>query len=432
MQVSVETTSGLERRMTVEVPEERIEKEVQRRLQHLARTTNLKGFRPGKVPMKVVASRFGNDVRQEVISEVIQSTFYEAASQEKLTPAGLPQIEPKSLDAGKAVEYVATFEVMPEFEAASLDGVTFEKQVARIGDADLDKMLNTLREQRTEWVAVEREAKEGDRVIVDFKGTIDGEEFTGNEGKQVPLTLGGKRMIEGFEEGLTGIKAGEERTLDLTFPEEYANKELAGKAVQFAVSVSAVEEAHLPEIDDAFVAGFGVTEGGVEAFRKEVSDNMEREMNESVASKLKQKVMDKLIEINEVEIPRALIDNESQALARQMQQNMHVPAGKQGADLDPSVFEEQARRRVTLGLILSDLIKKNGLKASEELLRAKVESIAASYERPDDVVKWYFADRNRLGEIESLVLEDLVVDWVLENSEVTEVESSFDEIMNRG
>lgn len=432
MQVSVETTSGLERRMTVEVPEERIEKEVQRRLQQLARTTNLKGFRPGKVPMKVVASRFGNDVRQEVVTEVIQSTFYEAASQEKLTPAGLPQIESKSLDAGKAVEYVATFEVMPEIEAASLDGVTLEKQVASIGDADIDKMFDTLREQRTEWVAVEREAKEGDRVIVDFKGTIDGEEFAGNEGKQVPLTLGGKRMIEGFEEGLVGAKAEEERTLDLVFPEDYASKELAGKAVQFAVSVSAVEEARLPEIDDDFVAAFGVTEGGVEAFRSEVRDNMVREMEQTIGSKLKQLVMDKLIEINEIELPKALIDNESQALAQQMQQNMQTPAGKEGVDLDPSVFEEQARRRVTLGLILSDLIKRNELKASEDELRAKVESIAASYEHPDEVVKWYFGDRSRLGEIESLVLEDRVVDWVLENAEVTEVESSFNEIMNRG
>lgn len=432
MQVSVETTSGLERRMTVEVPEERVEKEVQRRLQQLARTTNLKGFRPGKVPMKVVASRFGNDVRQEVINEVIQSTFYEAATQEKLTPAGLPQIEPKSVDAGKAVEYVATFEVMPEIEAASLEGVTLEKQVATIGDEDIDKMLNTLREQRTEWKGVKRKAKEGDRVIIDFKGTIDGEEFPGNEGKQVPLTLGGKRMIEGFEEGLVGAKAGEEKTLDLVFPEDYANKELAGKAVQFAVTVSAVEESKLPEIDDDFVAAFGVTEGGVEAFRKEVRDNMEREMSQAVDSRLKQQVMDKLIEINDIELPKALVDNESQALAQQMQQQMQTPAGKEGVDLDPTVFEEQARRRVSLGLILSDLIQKNELKTSEDELRAKVESIAATYEQPDEVVKWYFADRSRLGEIESLVLEDRVVEWVVENSEINEVESSFNEIMNRG
>lgn len=431
MQVSVESISGLERRMTVEVPEERIDSEIQRRLQNLARTTKIDGFRPGKVPMKVIVGRFGSHVRADVVNEMIQSTFYEALTQEKLNPAGMPQIEPTSMEKGGSLAYVATFEVMPELELASLDGVKIEKPTATVEDSDLDKMLETLQQQRTTWEAVTRKAKKGDRLVIDFVGTIDGEEFAGNKGEAVPVTLGGQRMIAGFEEGLIGAKSGESLTLDLTFPEDYGNSELAGKAVQFATTVQSVEAAKLPEMDEEFVQSFGV-EGGLDGLRVEVRQNMERELEQAINARIKSSVMDKLIEINDIAIPQALIKSESEALAQQMQQNMHVPNGKSGADMAPSIFEGQAKRRVALGLILSALIKEKGIKADETELRQQVEKLAASYEQPEQVVNWYFADRSRLGEIESLVLEQKVVDWVLENGDFEETASSFSELMNRG
>jgi trigger factor len=432
MQVSVEATSGLERRMTVQVPEERVEKEIEGRLQRLARTAKLKGFRPGKVPMNVVKSQYGAQVRQEVVGDVIQSSFYEAVVKENLRPAGLPTIEPKSLDAGKSIEYTATFEVMPEVTPASLKGVKLEKVSAEVTDADVDTMLETLRKQRTRWDAVERGAKDGDRVVIDFKGTIEAEEFKGNEGKQVPVVIGAKRMITGFEEGLVGTKAGQTLTLDLKFPEEYGYKEVAGKPVQFAVTVHRVEEPHLPELDDEFAKSFAVTEGGVEALRKEVRQNMERELEQAVIGRVKQSIMDKLIELNAIDLPKALIKQEAEQLAAQMRQNMHIPAGKSGVNLDSAMFEDQARRRVGLGLVLSEIIKRNELKADPAKVREQVEKVASTYERPQDVINWYYADRNRLAEVESLVLENQVVEWALKEADVTETKSSFNDLMNRG
>lgn len=432
MQVSVEATGGLERRMTVQVPEERVEKEVEGRLQRLARTAKLKGFRPGKVPMNVVKSHYGAQVRQEVVGDVIQSSFYEAVVKENLRPAGLPTIEPKSLEAGKSLEYTATFEVMPEVEPASLSGVKLEKVSAEVSDADVDAMLETLRKQRTRWEAVERAAKEGDRVVIDFKGTIDGTEFQGNEGKQVPVVIGAKRMITGFEEGLVGAKTNDSLTLDLKFPEEYGYKEVAGKPVQFAVTVHRVEEPHLPELDDEFAKSFAITEGGVEALRKEVRQNMERELEQAVTGRVKQAVMDKLLELNAIDLPKALIKQEAEQLAAQMRQNMHIPAGKSGVNLDSAMFEDQARRRVSLGLVLSEIIKRNELKADAAKVREQVEKVAATYERPQDVINWYYADRNRLAEVESLVLENQVVEWALGQADVSETKSSFNELMNRG
>lgn len=428
MQVSVEATGGLERRMTVEVPEQRIQSEVDKRLQQLARTTRLKGFRPGKVPMKVVKSRYGKQVRDEVVGEVMQSTFYEAVTQEKLQPAGAPTIEPNNLEEGKDLSYTAVFEVMPEVEPASLDGVEIETVVAEVGDADVEKMLETLRKQNAEFKPVEREAKEGDRVVIDFKGTIEGEDFKGNEGSNVPVTLGSGRMIDGFEKGMEGAKAGEELTLDLAFPEDYGYKEVAGKPVQFAVKVNAVEESHLPELDDEFAKRFGVDDA--DSLRKEVRDNMERELRQNLKNRVKQQVMDKLVELNQVDVPKALVENESQALLNQMRQNMHIPQGKEGPDLSPSMFEEQAQRRVKLGLLLAEIIKRNELKADPDKVRETVESIAASYERPDEVIKWYYGDQRRLSEVESAVLEDSVVDWALGQAKTNEKRVDFDEVMN--
>lgn len=429
MQVSVETTSGLERRMTVQVPEERIASEVDNRLRQLARTTSIKGFRPGKVPFKMVQQRYAEQVRQEVLGDVIQSSYFEAVSQEKLRPAGYPSFEPKSLEQGKGMEYVATFEVMPEIELAGLAGVSIEKPVAEVTDADVDTMLDTLRKQNAGWTAAERAAADGDRVTIDFKGTIDGAEFQGNKGENVPVTLGGKRMIAGFEDGLVGAKAGEERTLDLQFPENYGYKDVAGKPVQFKVSIRQVEEPQLPELDDAFAAKFGV-EGGIDALRGEVRANMERELEQRLSGLVKQQVMDKLLEINNITVPQALVMQEAQALAQQMRENMQLPADKSGS-VSPAMFEEQAKKRVTLGLLLAELVQRHNLKVDADVLRGKVEQMAAGYDQPEEVVKWFYADKRRLGEVESLALEEVVVAWVLGQVQVTEKPQGFNDLMNR-
>jgi trigger factor len=433
MQVSVETTSGLERRMTVEVPEERIDGEVKNRLQRLARTAKVKGFRPGKVPMKVVAQQYGKQVRDEVVGEVIQATYFEAINQEKLQPAGMPKsLEPTVNEAGKDLQYTATFEVMPEVEVADISGTKLEKVAAEVTDEDLEKMIDNLRQQHAEWKPVKRKAKKGDRLNIDFKGTIDGEEFSGNSGEGVPVTIGSGRMIEGFEDGLVGAKAGDELTLDLKFPEEYGNQEVAGKPAQFAVKVNTVEEPVLPELDEEFAKGFGIGDGSLEALRNEVRKNMERELQQAVSAKNKQAVMDALLELNKIEVPEALVNNEAENLKQQMMQQMHVPEGKAGADLDASLFKGEAERRVTLGMLVAEIIKANELKVDEDKVKAKVEEIAATYEQPEQVVNWYMGDKNRLSQIENLLLEDEVVDWALGQADVSESKSSFDEVMGRG
>jgi trigger factor len=432
MQVSVEETGSLERRMNVAVPEERIDQEVQSRLQRLSHSAKVKGFRPGKVPMKVIAQQYGKQVRDEVVGEVIQSTYFEAINQEKLQPAGMPSIEPKVMAKGEGLEYTATFEVMPKVELAEVTGVKLEKVSAEVGDEDLEKMLENLRQQRAGWKEVKRKAKKGDRLNIDFKGTIDGEEFSGNSGENVPVTIGAGRMIDGFEKGLTGAKTGEELTLDLQFPEDYAHKEVAGKPVQFQVKVNKVEAPELPELDEEFAKGLGIGDGSLEALRNEVRQNMERELKQAVGAKNKQAAMDKLVELNSIEIPAALINQEAESLKQQMMQQMHVPQGKSGVDLDAALFKDQAERRVTLGLLLSELIKAKDIKVSEEQLKAKVEEIAATYEKPQEVMDWYFGDKQRLSEVETLALEDTVVDWIFAQADVSESKSSFDDVMGRG
>ncbi len=430
MQVSVEVTSGLERKMKVSVPEDRIEGEVTKRLQQLSKTARIDGFRKGKIPMSVVKQQFGGQVRSDVLGEVIQSTYYEAITSEKLNPAGMPTVEPVENESGEGFEYTATFEVMPEVTAASFDGVELEEQGAEVSDEDVDNMIKTLMSQRASWDEVERGAEQDDRAVIDFNGTIDGEEFQGNHGKDVPVTIGGKRMIEGFEEGLIGAKAGDELTLDLQFPEDYAFKEVAGKPVQFAVTVHKVEAASTPELDEEFVKSFGGEDGTEESLKKEIRANMERELSERIRSALKEQVMDKIIELNPIDIPQSMIESESQALMEQMSQNMYKPEGK-GVDLDPKMFADQAKRRVSLGLIISEIIKANELTAPEDKVDERLQALAASYEQPEEVINYYKADKQRLSQIESLVLEEEVVNWALNSAAITKKESSFSEVMGQ-
>ncbi|HEC20384.1 MAG TPA: trigger factor [Gammaproteobacteria bacterium] len=429
MQVSVETTSGLERRMTVTVPKENIDNEVQKRLKDLAKRVKIDGFRPGKVPFSVVRQKFSGQVSQEVMGEVMQNSFYEAVTQEKLRPAGMPLIEPG--DSKEGFEFTATFEVYPEFEVKGLEKIKVERPVLEISDEDIDKMLETIRKQRKTWQAVDRPAQEGDQLTIDFVGTLDGEEFQGGTAQQVKIELGSKRMIPGFEEQLIGAKPSDELTLDVTFPEDYHAKDLAGKAVQFATTVHTVEEPVLPELNDEFATEFGIKEGGLEALKQQVRENMQREAEQTIAMRVKEQVFDGLMGLDLLEVPKALVDGEIENLVKQRQQDMQqygVPA----QDVDPAQFETQARRRVSLGLILSEVIKANDITVPPARLREAVEKLASSYEYPEEVVKYYYADKDRLKEVENVTLEEMAVEHVLSQAKVSDKKTSFDALMNPG
>jgi trigger factor len=431
MQVSVETTGALERRMKVAVPKEKIDSEIEKRLKSLAGRVKIDGFRPGKVPFSVVRQKFGSQVRQEVEGEVMQNSYFEAISQEKLRPAGLPHIEPSEDGAAEGLEFIATFEVYPEFELKGVDKIKIERPVVEISDADVDHMLETLRKQRKSWQEVDRSAQDGDQVTIDFVGTINGEEFQGGTGNQVPVELGAKRMIAGFEEQLVGAKAGDKLTLSLTFPEDYHVKELAGKPVEFATTVNKVEEPVLPELNDEFATAFGVQEGGLDALKQQVRENMQREAEQAVTAKVKEQVFEGLLSLDLLEVPKTLVDGEIDSLVKQRQQAMQQYGGPV-QDVDPAQFEDQARRRVSLGLILSEIIQKNNITVPPARLREAVEKLAASYERPEEVVKYYYGDKDRLKELENVTLEEMAVETVLEQAKVTDKATSFDALMNPG
>jgi len=432
MQVSVESTGALQRRMKVELPEEQISQAVESRLQKMTRTVSIKGFRKGKVPLKVVKQHYGNSVRQEVVGELIQSTCFEAITQEKLKPAGMPSIEDANDKAGEGFAYTASFEVYPEFEVKGLDGVSIEKPTAEIADADMDDMLETIRKQHIEWKDAERGTQKDDRATVDFKGTIDGEVFEGGTGTDMQIEIGQGKMIAGFEDGIVGKKVGDAFTLDLTFPEEYHAKDLAGKPVQFEITLKKLEVPVLPEANDEFAKKLGI-EGGMDKMRQEIRENMTREMTAAIGNKTKESVMNALLDANPIDIPQALIDDESKNMLNQMANNF----AQQGmskeqvlGSLQPSMFADQAKRRVSLGLILAEIVKANKIVADEEKVKAKIDSIAEPYDRPEEVVQWYRGDKQRMVEVESLVLEEQVVAWASEQAKVTEKASSFKELMN--
>ncbi|TGD73651.1 trigger factor [Mangrovimicrobium sediminis] len=431
MQVSIETTSGLERRLTVGVPAARVDSEVDERLKKAAKNVRLPGFRPGKVPMKVMRQRYGEGVRQEVLGEVMSQSFQEAVVQEKLRPAGQPSIEPRSLDAGKDLEYIATFEVLPEVEVVDMQGMQVEKPVAEVTDADIDNIIEVFCKQQGTWEEVERAAAEGDKVNIDYAGTRDGEAFDGGSAEGADLELGSGRMIPGFEDGIVGMQVGEEKVLELTFPEEYHAEELRGAAVEFKVKLNSVQALVPAPVDEALFAQYGVEEGGEEQFRKEVSENMSRELKNAVEGKIKQQVMDAVLEAHGgVELPRALVAQEVDALRRQMFQQF---GGGVGQNLDlksllpDDMFAENAEKRVRLGLVLSELVSKNGIRATADRVRAAVEDLASTYEDPEEVINWYYSNREQLAAVESKVLEDLVVEKLLEGANIVEKECSYQE-----
>ncbi len=425
MQVSVESTSALERRMTVGVPAERIETEVNKRLQQTASRAKVPGFRPGKVPMSVIRQRYEDSARQEALGDLIQATYYEAIVAQKLNPAGAPAVEPKVFEKGKDLEYVATFEVFPEIQLAGFDGLTIERQQADVQDSDVDNMLEILRKQNTRFEAVERAAENGDQLNIDFVGKIDGEAFAGGSAKGTPLVLGSGRMIPGFEEALVGVKAGEERVINPTFPTDYQNLDLAGKTAEFIITVNSVSAPQLPELNDEFFALFGIKEGGIDGFRAEVRKNMERELRQAIKSKVKNQVMEGLLAANPVEVPKALIANEVNRLRVQAVQQFG--GNIQPDQLPAELFEEQAKRRVVLGLIVAEVVKKTELKPDENRVRELIEEMASAYQEPQQVVAWYLKNEQQLNEVRSVVLEEQVVDTVLQQAKVTDKAVSYEE-----
>ncbi|MDO8862332.1 trigger factor [Haliea sp. E1-2-M8] len=431
MQVSIETTSGLERRLTVGVPAARVDSEVDSRLQKAAQNVRLPGFRPGKVPMKVMRQRFGAGVRQEVLGEVMSRSFQEAVVQEKLRPAGQPSIEPRNLEPGRDLEYVATFEVFPEVEVVAMSGFDVTRPAAEVTDADVDTIIDVFRKQQGSWDEVERAAATGDRVNIDYTGTRDGEPFEGGSAEGADLELGSGRMIPGFEDGIVGMQPGEEKTLQLTFPEDYNNEDLRGAAVEFAVKVNNIQALTPAPLDEELFKLYGVEEGGEEQFRKEVAENMSRELKNAVNNKVKQQVMDAVVEAHKaLEVPRSLVAQEIDALRGQMFQQFGG-AAPEGLDLKSilpdDMFRENAERRVKLGLILSEMISKHGLKADPARVRATIEELAATYQDSEEVVNWYYGDPEQLASVESKVLEDSVVEKLLEDANVTEQACTYQE-----
>ncbi|USD23026.1 trigger factor [Microbulbifer variabilis] len=431
MQVSIETTSGLERRLTVNLPAEVVDKEVDKRLQQAAKTVRINGFRKGKVPMKVVRQRFGAGVRQEVLGEVMSRSFYDAVQQEEVKPAGQPSIEAKQTAAGENLEYVATFEVYPEVELADLAEVSVERPVAEVTDADVNNMVDVLRKQQSSWKDTKRKAQKGDRVVINFLGRKDGEEFEGGKAEGHQLVLGSGQMIPGFEEGILGMKPGEEKDLDLTFPEDYQAEELRGAAVTFNIKVTSSEKPELPELNEEFFAAYGVQEGGEEKFREEVRGNMERELKNAALNKVKTQVMDQLFEQHPVELPSALVAGEVSTLRGQMVQQFGGQIKAEDAErmLPDTMFEDQAKRRVVLGLVVGEIVKKNELSVDADLVKAKVEELASTYQQPEEVVEYYYNNRELLSGVESVVLEDQVVDFVLKSAKVEEVKSTYDDVI---
>jgi len=412
MQVSVESTGALERRMEVSVPRERVEQAIDERLQRVGRSAKLKGFRPGKAPLKVIKQQFGAQVRQEVLSDLMQSSFAEAVNSQKLSPAAGPRIEPISTGPGEDLKYRAVFEIFPEVELKLVDGLKIERPVAEVTESDVDAMVQNLREQRPRFNEVDRPSAEGDRVTMDFNGLLDGKGFEGSKGEGVAVLLGGGRMLADFERGVTGAKAGDSLTIDVRYPDDYHNKSLAGQTAAFDVQVKKVEEKVLPELDDEFCSEYGVLEGGMEQLRSEVRENMGRELTTNIRTRLKQQLLDRLLEGNPVEVPRGLVD----AQVREMQIDAARRIGARDASQipPPETFQEPARRRVALGILISELIKSRGI----ELDRARVE------ER--------LAELAAMRQVESLVLEEQVIDYLLERAESKDRPMSFKDLMNFG
>lgn len=427
MQVSIESSTGLERQLKIGVPADKIEQEVTARLEKATKTVSIKGFRKGKVPLRVVKQHYGKGVRQEVVGEVVNSSFYEAIQQEDLRPVGQPRIDDLKDSEGQDLEYTAIFEVYPEVKLADISKVKISRPSADVNDADVETMIEVLRNQQATFEASEKPSEDGDQLNIDFVGTHKKEEFAGGSAEGQDLVLGSNSMIPGFEDGLVGLSAGEETVLKLKFPKDYHAEELKGKAVQFAVKVNSVSSKQMPELNDEFFKIYGVEEGGEAKFREDVQGNMERELRNAIRTKVKNRVMNQLFDLNKVELPEALVSNEITQLKQQMVQQF---GGGQQIDLSmlpDDMFKEKAERRATLGVIVSELVKVEEMTPNEEQVRARVDEIASTYEQPREVVDYYYSKPELLSSVEAVVLEDQVTELVLSKAKVKEEAVSYEE-----
>ena len=433
MQTSLENLGTLERRLNMAVAVDDIEKQVDERLKKLSRTLRMAGFRPGKGPLKLVAQQYGPQVRSEVIGDAVQKAFSDAVREQNLKVAGYPRIEPKSGEPdAKNIEFSATFEIYPEVVLGDLRESKIERATLTVGDAEIDKTLEILRKQRRHFHAVERAAAAGDRVTADFLGKIDGVEFTGGKASDFVFVLGEKQMLPEFEANALGLAAGASKSFEVTFPADYHGKDVAGKTASFDLTIKLVEEPHLPEIDAEFAQSLGVADGDIAKMRAEVKANIEREVKKRTQVDLKNKVMQVLIDATKIDLPKALIEMETQNLVQSTRADLEARGMKmEQLPIGPEMFEQQAQRRVTLGLIIAELVKAHSLAAKPEQVRTLVQEQAESYEQPDEVVKWVYSQPQRLSEIESLALEDNVVAWVLAQAKVEDKVVNFDEFMGK-
>ena len=430
MKVSVSKEGKLGRKLSIVVPEDKIQEQQTKRYKKLAKTVKMDGFRKGKVPLNVIAERFGPQVRQEILGDVIQSSLIEALTQEKLNPAGMPNITETSFEVGKPLSYVAEFEVYPEITLKPFSKLKIEKPSAEVSDEDLEKTLQTILGQYKDWTEVTRAAKDGDQVEINFVGSLDGVEFDGGKADNFKLEIGAKKMIPGFEEGVIGMKAGEEKNIKVTFPKQYGQADLAGKEADFKITANKVEESSLPEVNDAFAEKLGIKEGGAEKLKVEIRKNMQRELDNALKNQTKKNAMDALVEKNDVEVPRALIDGEIDRMQKEAEKMYGKHAAMDGVmDKSNDVFEKEAKRRVSLGLLVSEIIKQNEMKVDAAKVRKTIEEIADAYESPEEVVAMYYNDKQRLASMEALVLEDMVVDTILEDAKVSNKKTTFGDVI---
>jgi trigger factor len=428
MHVTVESTSSLGRKMTVEVPAENVDSEVEKRLKSMSREVRIHGFRPGKVPYRVVKQRFENQVQQEVMKELLRSSYQEAVIQEKLRPVGGPNIEPATtLGQGAGLKYTATFEVYPDFDLAPAEGLKIKRPVVQVTEQDIDTTLNTLRERRKRWEKVERAAGLGDQVVINFEGEIEGQAFEDNTGENVVIELGRGQMLKEFEEQLIGVKEGDTKTLNVRYPENYSRPALQGKKAVFEVTVKKVSASVLPDVNDELARAYGVESGAIEQLRKEVRKNMERELHQKIKAKIKKQVMDGLLTLNAMELPEVLVSEEIGHLREQAMQALRQTAPSKFPD---SLFEEEARRRVALGLIIGEIVTHQEIHLDDIKVQQHLENIAASYESPQQVISNLRSDNKAMAQIEAIVLEEQVVEWVMNHAEVTEENVSFEQMVN--
>ncbi|ERS91387.1 trigger factor [Halomonas sp. PBN3] len=429
MQVSVDTTSQIERRVTVQVPAAEVDEAVNARLKDAAKNVRMDGFRRGKVPMSVIRQRYGRDVRNEVVGEVMRERYVRAISEHELNPAGFPQIEATVNEAGKDLEFVATLEVYPEIELASIEGTEVERPVVEVTDADVDEMIETLRKQNAGWEAVERAAEDGDQVTIDFQGFLGDEPFEGGSAEGHDLVIGSGSFIPGFEEQLIGAKAGDDTEIKVTFPEDYQAEHLAGQEATFKVKVHEVKGQSLPEVDAEFVKKFGVEDGDLDKFRAEVKKNMTREAGQAVENRVKQQVLGALQKANDIPVPQALVQQEVDGLKRQAAQQFGLGEDFDVSQLPNELFAEQAKSRVEVGLLLAEVIKANELSASDDEIKAKVEELAEQYQEPEQVVEYYMGNEQMKTQVKSAILEEKAVDLLLEQASVKDVEMSYQDVL---